>query len=210
MIGIVDYGLGNIRAFENIYRRLGIAAGRVTTPDELAQADQLILPGVGAFDWAMERLTASGLRDALDRRVMGDRVPVLGVCVGMQMMADCSHEGSAAGLGWIAGRVERFCDEWFNQRTHLPHMGWNDVDPVPGEPLFVGIDAPQFYFLHSYYFNPARDEDVIARTYYGVRFASALRSGNIWATQFHPEKSLDWGVALLKNFAEVSRCCAHD
>ncbi len=203
MIGLVDYGLGNIRAFENIYRRLGISAGRVTTPDELAQADRLILPGVGAFDWAMERLAGSGLRDALDRRVVGDKVPVLGVCVGMQMMADSSDEGSAPGLGWIAGRVERFRDEWFNQRTHLPHMGWNDIAPAPGEPLFEGIETPQYYFLHSYYFNPSCDEDVIARTHYGIGFASAVRSGNIWATQFHPEKSLDWGVALLKNFAKI-------
>lgn len=203
MIGLVDYGLGNIRAFENIYRRLGVAASRVTTPNELAQADRLILPGVGAFDWAMERLAASGLRDVLNQRVVRDQVPVLGVCVGMQMMADSSEEGSAQGLGWIAGRVERFRDDWFNQRTHLPHMGWNDIDPVPGEPLFQGIDAPQYYFLHSYFFNPARDEDVIARTHYGIGFASAVRNGNIWATQFHPEKSLDWGVALLKNFAKA-------
>lgn len=203
MIGLVDYGLGNIRAFENIYRRLGIATSRVTTPDELAGAERLILPGVGAFDWAIERLEASGLREVLDRRVVEDRVPVLGVCVGMQMMADSSEEGRAQGLGWIAGRVKRFRDEWFNQRTHLPHMGWNDITPASGEPLFAGIETPQYYFLHSYYFQPTNEEDVIARTYYGVSFASAIRKGNIWATQFHPEKSLDWGLALLKNFAEV-------
>lgn len=203
MIGIVDYGLGNVRAFENIYRRLGIAAEPVRTAEQLSRAERLILPGVGAFDWSMAKLTGSGMIDALNARVLDDGVPILGVCVGMQIMAEGSDEGAAAGLGWIPGRVERFRDEWFDQRTHLPHMGWNDIDPVSGEPLFAEIDAPQFYFLHSYYFNPACEEDVIARTNYGVRFASAVRSRNVWATQFHPEKSLDWGVALLKNFAKA-------
>lgn len=203
MIGIVDYGLGNIEAFVNIYRKIGIDARRVSQSDELLTSTRLILPGVGAFDPAVERLNESGLREPLDQAVQVRRTPVLGVCVGMQMMADASDEGSAQGLGWIEGRVERFRDEWFNQRTHLPHMGWNDIAPALGEPLFEGIQTPQYYFLHSYYFNPARDEHVIARTNYGISFASAVRSGNIWGTQFHPEKSLNWGIALLKNFAKA-------
>lgn len=203
MIGIVDYGLGNIGAFENIYRRLGIAAERVQTADELAAAERLILPGVGAFDWAMERLNNSGLRDELDRRVTEDKVPVLGICVGMQMMSEGSDEGERPGLGWIPGRVERFRDEWFNQRTHLPHMGWNDVAPEEDQPLFAGIENPRYYFLHSYYFNPESDSDVASRTTYGKAFASAVRRDHVMATQFHPEKSHDWGVSLLKNFASV-------
>lgn len=203
MIGIVDYGLGNVRAFENIYRRLGIAAQPVRTAEELARADRLILPGVGAFDWAMSRLKSSGMLETLNARVLQDGVPVLGVCVGMQIMAETSDEGTASGLGWIRGRVERFRDEWFNSRTHLPHMGWNDIAPVDAPALFKGLEAPQFYFLHSYFFQPAEDSDVIACTQYGRNFASALRRGNIWATQFHPEKSHDWGVGLLRNFAEV-------
>ncbi|MBX3565273.1 MAG: imidazole glycerol phosphate synthase subunit HisH [Sphingomonas sp.] len=204
MIGIVDYGLGNIRAFENIYRRLGIAAAPVKTAAELAATERLILPGVGAFDWAMDCLTRAGMLDTLHRRVLEDRVPILGVCVGMQIMADGSDEGSAKGLGWIPGRVERFDGKWFNQRTHLPHMGWNDIAPVAGEPLFAGIEEPQYYFLHSYFFRPAAEEHAIARSQYGIDFASAVRRDNIWATQFHPEKSHDWGVALLKNFAGIA------
>lgn len=203
MIGIVDYGLGNVRAFENIYRRLGIAASPVRTSGELIAADRLILPGVGAFDWAMERLKASGMTDALNERVLRDRVPVLGVCVGMQIMAERSDEGELPGLGWIPGCVERFKDDWFQQRTHLPHMGWNDAEAAANEPIFQGIEAPRFYFLHSYYFRPAMAEHAIAHTEYGVRFASAVRRDNIWATQFHPEKSHDWGVALLRNFSVV-------
>lgn len=203
MIGIVDYGLGNVRAFENIYRRLGIVAEPVRTAEELGRADRLILPGVGAFDWAMSRLTQSGMIDTLNQRVLQDEVPVLGVCVGMQIMASISEEGSATGLGWIPGRVERFRDEWFNTHTHLPHMGWSDVELVDAPALMADMPAPQFYFLHSYFFHPDDDNHIIARTRYGQVFASAIRRGNIWATQFHPEKSHDSGVRLLANFAKV-------
>ncbi len=203
MIGIVDYGLGNVRAFENIYRRLGIAAKPVRNAAELEGADRLILPGVGAFDWAMARLTASGMIDALNRRVLNDGVPVLGVCVGMQIMAQGSDEGAATGLGWIDGRVERFRDEWFNTHTHLPHMGWNDIEVAGERALFSKIDAPRFYFLHSFFFHPVDEGHIAARTHYGQVFASAISRENIWATQFHPEKSHNWGVQLLRNFADV-------
>lgn len=203
MIGIVDYGLGNVRAFENIYRQLRIEAVPVRTAEQLSRAERLILPGVGAFDWSMARLAESGMIDALNARVLHDRVPVLGVCVGMQIMAETSAEGTAAGLGWIPGRVERFRDEWFNTRTHLPHMGWNDIEIVGTPSLFSDLLEPRFYFLHSYFFVPADESSVIARTIYGHAFASAVRRGNIWATQFHPEKSHDWGVGLLRNFAKV-------
>jgi glutamine amidotransferase len=203
VIGIVDYGLGNVRAFENIYRRLGIPAEPVRTSEQLARADRLILPGVGAFDWAMSRLMESGMIDTLNSRVLNDGVPVLGVCVGMQIMADGSDEGSSAGLGWIPGRVERFRDELFSSSTHLPHMGWNDIEIIGSPALLAGLSAPRFYYLHSYFFNPVDEHHVIAHTQYGQVFASAIRRENIWATQFHPEKSHDWGVELLRNFAEV-------
>lgn len=203
MIGILDYGLGNVRAFETVYRRLGMAAAAVQTPEALITADRLILPGVGAFDWAMARLEASGMLGALNRRVLEDGVPVLGVCVGMQIMADGSDEGAVRGLGWIPGRVERFDEALFNQRTHLPHMGWNTIEAETTQPLFSGIEDPQFYFLHSYFFCPKDPSVAIAHTQYGARFVSALWRDNIYATQFHPEKSHDWGSSLLKNFAEV-------
>ncbi len=203
MIGIVDYGLGNIRAFENIYRRLGVPAVAVKSADEIDQCTRLILPGVGAFDWAMSRLAASGMLDKLVDRVLVAKTPVLGVCVGMQIMANSSDEGSVAGLGWIPGRVERFKDEWFNQSTRLPHMGWNDVSLVGEDAIFLGLSAPRFYFLHSYFFRPENESDVIATTLYGRQFASAVRRDNIWATQFHPEKSHGWGIQLLRNFADA-------
>lgn len=151
----------------------------------------------------MAKLTQSGMIDVLNERVLRDNVPVLGVCVGMQIMADGSEEGSAAGLGWVPGRVERFSDEWFDTRTHLPHMGWNDVELVDAPKLMAGLVKPTFYFLHSYFFRPEDESHVISRTCYGKSFASAIQRGNIWATQFHPEKSHNWGVSLLANFAKV-------
>ena len=201
MIGIVDYGLGNVGSFETIFRRLGLPAKRARTPDDLATSERLILPGVGAFDWAMGKLNRSGMRAMLDRRVLEDKVPVLGVCVGMQIMAEQSDEGNSAGLGWIKGHVERFRSSWFQHKTHLPHMGWNTVSPKAAEPTFKGIDDPQYYFLHSYFFKPADPDHIIAHAHYGIEFAAAVRSKNIVATQFHPEKSHDWGIGLLKNFA---------
>ncbi|MDZ4118031.1 imidazole glycerol phosphate synthase subunit HisH [Phaeovulum sp.] len=203
MIALVDYGLGNIQAFANIYRRLGLPVAPVTTATELSQADKIILPGVGAFDWAMQRLNGSGMRPALDEAVLGRKVPVIGICVGMQMMARRSDEGHEPGLGWIDAEVRRFDIACLNQRTHLPHMGWNDVAPVTTDTLFRDLPDPQFYFLHSYYFAAAEAADVLATTTYGVSFASAVRSGNVFGCQFHPEKSHDWGIRLLRNFAEM-------
>ena len=203
MIALVDYGLGNIQAFANIYRRLEFDAQFVRQPEDLLTADKIILPGVGSFDWAMERLNSSGMTSALNQAVLEHKVPVLGVCVGMQMMAQRSDEGVLPGLGWIEGEVVRFDTSGFNQRTHLPHMGWNDVAPVSPDGLFRGLDSPRFYFLHSYYIVPADARCTLSTTVYGRPFASAVRNANIYGTQFHPEKSHSWGVQLLRNFAEL-------
>ncbi|MGE5466095.1 MAG: imidazole glycerol phosphate synthase subunit HisH [Ignavibacteria bacterium] len=202
MITLVDYGLGNVRAFANIYRRLNVPVAVARTADELSAAERIILPGVGAFDWAMARLNESGMRDCLDDLVLNWHRPVLGVCVGMQMMARSSDEGSQPGLGWLDAEVKRFDETAAGPRISLPHMGWNEVQPREEAGLFSGLAAPRFYFLHSYYIAPARPEDVLATTDYHGRFASAVQAGNICGTQFHPEKSHGWGIQLLKNFAE--------
>lgn len=204
MIGIVNYGVGNVRAFANIYERLGIDARIVDTPEELARASHLILPGVGAFDWTMTHLHRSGLRDALNAKVMDEKRPVLGVCVGMQMLAAKSDEGELEGLGWIDARVRKFDVDTFSQRTRIPHMGWNNVSPQSHTGLFAGLgDDSRFYFLHSYYFEPAQPGDVLAMTEYNGRFASGIGHGNIYGVQFHPEKSHQWGVTLLENFSKL-------
>ncbi|WLR96195.1 imidazole glycerol phosphate synthase subunit HisH [Shinella sumterensis] len=204
MIGIIDYGLGNVKAFLNVYRRLGIASRIVTSTQELAGAEKLILPGVGHFDHAMQRLDGSGMRDALEARVLGDRVPVLGVCVGMQMLADSSSEGTCPGLGWVPGAVLSLEQLDLGSTFPLPHMGWNDVDPSETTMLFSGLvkDA-RFYFLHSFYFSCASQADIAATATYGKPFTCAVRRGNVFGAQFHPEKSHHWGARLLKNFAEL-------
>ena len=202
MIAIVDYGLGNVQAFANIYKRLNIAVQVALVAADLDGADKVILPGVGAFDWAMSRLEASGMRPVLNSLVLKQGRPVLGVCVGMQMMARRSDEGVLPGLGWFDAEVKRFDETNFESKTHLPHMGWNDVVPI-ADSLFVGMESPRFYFLHSYYFEVGVPAQTIATTDYNVAFTSAVSNGNIFGVQFHPEKSHHWGVQLLKNFAEM-------
>ncbi len=204
MITIIDYGLGNIQAFANIYKRLGLPVRIASTSEDLAGAKRIILPGVGAFDWAMTRLNKSGMRERLEKLVLEDACPVLGVCVGMQMLAKCSDEGDLPGLGWIDADVRRFDESTFTHQTHLPHMGWNDVLPKDSDTLFRDLEVgSRFYFLHSYYFVPRKEEDVLATADYNGTFTSSVRSKNIFGVQFHPEKSHHWGIQLLKNFAEI-------
>lgn len=204
MIHIVDYGLGNVQAFANMYKRLGFEATRAKTAAELTGATKIILPGVGAFDKAMELLDASGMRPVLEDLVVEKKVPVLGICVGMQILASASDEGASAGLGWIPGRVRSFCSAEESSKLPLPHMGWNDVAPAPGSALFAGLESDaRFYFLHSFFFDSNDAAHVSARATYGLNFGCAVSSGNVHGVQFHPEKSHHYGALLLKNFAEL-------
>lgn len=201
MLTLVDYGLGNIQAFANVYKRLNIATAIASDAEAIFRASRLILPGVGAFDWAMTKLEQSGMRSALDEMVLNRKTPVLGICVGMQIMARSSEEGKEPGLGWLDGEVRRFEASRSNQ-LQLPHMGWNDATPTEIPSVMTGIEAPRFYFLHSYYFSSNDPNIALAMTDYGGSFISAAGRENITGVQFHPEKSHGWGVRLLKNFAE--------
>jgi glutamine amidotransferase len=202
MITIVDYGLGNINAFLNVYRRLNIQAVAASRADDLQGASKVILPGVGAFDHAMERLAASGMRAALDDLVLRRQVPILGVCVGMQMLGRDSEEGRLPGLGWIDGRVRSMAS--LAATLPVPHMGWNDTRPVRANRLFAGLETDaRFYFLHSYYFECDRADEALALADYGGEFACAVNIRNVYGVQFHPEKSHHYGGQLLKNFAEL-------
>ncbi len=206
MIAIVDYGLGNIKAFANVYKRLNIGCYYAATPAELLKASKIILPGVGSFDYAMTMLNNSGLRVTLDQLVKEDHIPVLGVCVGMQMMADSSDEGELAGLGWIKGKVRKFehIDGADKGNYPLPHMGWNNIELKTNDPLFKGLDAsPEFYYLHSYYFDCDDQSFCIGVADYGINFSCIVKSENTYGIQCHPEKSHHNGVELLKNFAEL-------
>lgn len=204
MIGIVDYGSGNIQAIANIYNRLNIPFQIIKDPDKLKIADHLILPGVGAFDATMKELNDSGMRDSLDEEVLIKQKPVLGVCVGMQILAESSEEGSLPGLGWIKGKVKKFDVSKLKEKPYLPHMGWNTVEPKVNHLLFQDIDHELgFYFVHSYYFDPSQITDILGTSFYGETFASAVYHGHIFGMQFHPEKSHSNGVQLLSNFAKL-------
>lgn len=203
-ITIINYGLGNIKAIANVYKRLGIYCEIVSTSDELENATKLILPGVGAFDCAMERLQKSGMKERISDLVLNQKIPVLGICVGMQMMAKSSEEGNLPGLGWINGTVKKFDVSKLKSGTLLPHMGWNNIKIVQDNQLLRGLnDDSRFYFLHSYYFQCEAAQDAIATTDYGGSFIGAICKENIFGVQFHPEKSHQSGIQLLKNFAEL-------
>lgn len=204
MIAVAQYGSGNVQAIVNVYARLDIEVCVASTPSQLRAADRIVLPGVGSFDWSMQRLNSSGLRDALEEAVLGRAKPVLGICVGMQMLADRSDEGVLPGLGWIHGEVRPFDVSSSPRRAQLPHMGWNDVRSRDGVRLFLNLDTQaQFYFLHSYVFVPDDDKHTLAEADYYGPFAASVGVSSVYGVQFHPEKSHQWGARLLKNFAEL-------
>lgn len=204
MITIIDYGLGNIRAFVNVYERLNIKTKVARVADDIKGASKLILPGVGSFDYAMSQLNASGIRDELEKQVLENKIPIVGICVGMQMLAKSSDEGKLSGLGWIDGEVKLFDASTIPYKTRLPHMGWNNISPINSCNLLEGFNLQsRFYFLHSYYFHCQNDENIISTTEYGITYASAVNKENIFGIQFHPEKSHSNGILLLHNFAKL-------
>jgi len=202
MITIIDYGLGNLSAFINVYKRLDIDVQLASTIGKLKKASKLILPGVGSFDQAMNKLNSSGLRNYLDELVLKKKIPVIGICVGMQIMALKSDEGVLPGLGWIDGKVKRLILN--NKDLPLPHMGWNDIKIQKKISLIANIDIDKrFYFLHSYYLQCQNLDDVIANINYGIDFPCIINHENVFGIQCHPEKSHYNGMSLLKNFAEL-------
>lgn len=204
MIGIIDYGSGNISAIKNIYEVLKIETVMVSKPEDLANVDKIILPGVGSFDQVMKSLNRSGIREELDNRVLKDRVPVLGICVGMQIMSKGSEEGKEKGLGWIDAQVKRFDDALIPHKPKTPHMGWNSLSPLADNMLLSGVeDDLGFYFVHSYYFSCHDETDAIAKTKYGLEFTCAVNKENVYGVQFHPEKSHTNGIKLFENFAKI-------
>lgn len=199
MIAIVDLGLGNIGSVANMFHKIGIETAITADPIEVATAPALVLPGVGAFDRGAAALTRTGLREVLvDRANSG--VPLLGICLGMQLLARRSDEGTLPGLGLLAADVRRL-RVGSDGELRVPHMGWNRVEPTRPSPLLAGEGAQRFYFVHSYAVVCDDDEDVLAWTTYGARFASAVERGSVVGTQFHPEKSHVFGMALLAAWA---------
>jgi imidazole glycerol-phosphate synthase subunit HisH len=181
MIAIIDYGLGNLKAFVNIYKKLDIAVKLAKCEDDLEEVSKIILPGVGAFDFAMNKLNQSGMRKKLDHLILEKKIPIVGICVGMQILANSSDEGTSNGLGYINGEVKKFDTTVFKQKTHLPHMGWNNIDTKPNHALFAHLEPkPLFYFLHSYYFKCNNSQDSVAESFYGEKFVCAVNHDNIF------------------------------
>lgn len=203
MLVVVDYGLGNLGSIVNMLKKAGATAVVTSEVTTIEQAQKLILPGVGAFDKGMQNLEDRGLVPVLQRRVVQEGVPILGLCLGMQLFMQQSEEGQKAGLGWIAGRTIRFRHSPDSSSLRVPHMGWNFVHGQQADPLLDGLEAePRFYFVHSYHVVCQSAADSLATTQYGYEFTSMVRHHNIWGTQFHPEKSHRFGLQLMRNFVE--------
>jgi len=204
MIAIVDYGMGNVGSIANMLSRLR-AEWVITSDHEIIKsADKLILPGVGAFDHAMERLDVQGLIPVIEHVVLDLRRPILGICLGVQIFTKCSEEGKLSGLGWIDAETIQFQFPPGTNDLKIPHMGWNNIDVKRNHPLFSGFDEPpRFYFVHSYHVCCQNQEDILATSDHGIQFVAAVCHGNIMGTQFHPEKSHKFGLRLLSNFVEM-------
>lgn len=204
MISIIDYGLGNIHAFVNIYKSLNIQTKVVSDHHDIINADKLILPGVGAFDSAMQKLKSINILDSINEFTLIKKKPILGVCVGMQIMAKSSEEGEIEGLGWIDSNVKLFNSNNLNSDYPVPHMGWNNILPEKENILLKGLSKESFfYYLHSYYFECNDPENIIATTEYINKFTCVVSKENIFGIQFHPEKSHDAGMQMLLNFARL-------
>jgi glutamine amidotransferase len=203
MIAIINYGLGNLASIQNMCRRLGLEA--VITHDEavIRKASRLILPGVGHFKKGMENLDQSGLRDLLNEQVLQEKKPVLGICLGAQLMTKHSEEGDVQGLGWVDAVTVRFDNTKING-LKVPHMGWSDIHVQDSNPLWNNLpEDPRFYFVHTYHFRFEVADEVSATSRYSYDFACAFHKNNIYGTQFHPEKSHKYGMKLIENFNQL-------
>lgn len=200
MITIIDYGMGNLRSVQKIFQRLNIPSQITADHTAISNAEKLLLPGVGHFVNGMKNLEETGLMEVLNKKVLEDKIPIMGICLGMQLMTNYSEEGDVKGLGWIDAYTHKFNFE--TNDLKIPHMGWSDVRVMKQTNISEGIDRENsFYFVHSYYVFCNKEEDILFQTNYGTTFVSGFQKGNIIGVQFHPEKSHKSGMQLLQNFA---------
>lgn len=204
MIVIIDYGMGNIGSIMNMIKKAGGQSMLTSDTDVIADATKIILPGVGAFDNGMKNLADKGLIEVLNKKALEDKIPVLGICLGMQLMTKRSEEGILPGLGWIDAETIRFAFTDEQARLRIPHMGWNSIIQQKEHPLFRDMpEDPSFYFVHSYHVVCKQADDILTTTPYGFEVTSAIARDRIAATQFHPEKSHKYGLQLIRNFVEL-------
>lgn len=201
---IVDYNVGNIGSIVNMFKKIGVRATLSSDENVIANADKIFFPGVGSFGHGMACLEKSGLIDVLEQRILKDNVPVLGVCLGMQLMFEHSEEGDCDGLGWIKGQVKHFDINKMDNHLKVPHMGWNQIHLTQKSDLTHKLpNDPRFYFAHSYHAVCDDDCNVLATVNHGYDLPCVVQNNNIYGAQFHPEKSHKFGMALLKNFTEM-------
>ena len=204
MIVIVDYKTGNIGSLLNMLKKVGVETLVSSNAFDVERAKKLILPGVGAFDGGMENLRRSNLLAVITKKVIEEKTPILGVCLGMQLFSKRSEEGRMDGLGWVEAETIKFKFDDFQSNFKIPHMGWNLVKLKKQVPLFKEMEAEaRFYFANSYHLVCDNKDNILATTNYGYDFASIIRKDNIYGVQFHPEKSHKFGMRLLKNFVEL-------
>jgi len=206
-LSIIDYGAGNIGSVINMLQHIGVSAEVINDSEKVKKANKIVLPGVGNWDAGMQKLQESGLIEVLKERVLEDSVPILGICLGMQLFLNSSEEGVLPGLGWINGKVKNFnfsSLEPFSKKLAVPHMGWNSVSVIQDCNLTQSLhENSKFYFVHSYHAEVEDRKDVMLQTQYGYPFASAIRKDNIYGVQFHPEKSHLHGMNIMKSFASL-------
>jgi glutamine amidotransferase len=203
MIAIVNYGVGNLASVKNMLKKAGYESELVSNAEAIERATKIILPGIGAFDHCMTEFNNSGLREAVTQKTLKDKTPLLGICVGLQMLMENSEEGVEPGLGWIAGKTVKFKKEKLGD-LKIPHMGWTSVQVAKKTALTEGLgDQPRFYFVHSYYVQPDDKTDEMLTAHYGYEFTAAVNRDNIYGAQFHPEKSHKYGMKILENFARL-------
>jgi imidazole glycerol-phosphate synthase subunit HisH len=209
MVIVVDFGIGNIGSIVNMISRLGVSAKVTSSADDVRVATSIILPGVGAYGYGMEKLNESGLIPSLEDRVIVDKIPLLGICLGMQLLFDFGEEGNVPGLGWVGGTVKRFDFSNYTNtdKPKLPHMGWNVAKPFRDTNVtFDAKDEQRFYFVHSFHCVCDNEDDILLTSHYGYEFTCAIKKDNIYGVQFHPEKSHRFGLELLKTFLLDSTC----
>ena len=204
MITIIDYGAGNIKSIKNMLKKIGVESNISNTYDSIKSADKLILPGVGHFGHGMRNLNETGLVELLKTRVIEDKIPLLGICLGAQLLANASEEAEEIGLGLIDMEVKRFDEKILQEGLKIPNMGWNEIDFRKDSVLTSELPLEsRFYFVHSFHMRTIRNADVLATTNYGYEFVAAVEKENIFGVQFHPEKSHKFGMQLLKNFSKI-------
>jgi len=205
MIVIIDYGMGNLGSILNMFKKTGAKALISSDLNDIKDADKLVLPGVGAFDTGMKKLDNLGIVSILNEKVIKERTPIIGICLGMQMMTMRSEEGEMAGLGWVDAETVKFVYDKERQHMKIPHMGWNYINIKQAHPLLDGMSSTtRFYFVHSYYVACNRNDNILASTIYSHEFTSIIIKDNIIGVQFHPEKSNKYGMQLLKNFDNMN------